>query len=297
MKQWKDAALRRARSYGDAIRGGALSLVLHYRDSRVACPPLLTQVPTLLSITNPPPATDPHRRRCPMTVRTPMLRLVVTLSSVVCVAARSMVAQVQVDVAPYAGLFIPIGNVLDQTETHWSAPTWSVSLQQKTSVVLGTRATLWLPGRLGIEETFAYSPSGTKWTTVPGRFENSSAHVITASARVLVRFGQPDAARSVHVGGGAALVSLGGDGYMGLRGTNRLAESVSAGATLKLGPSPVVLRLEAEDYLVRTQFQVTCDPEGISICNNSFARGTITKAKFQNDVVLAVGVAVLSSRR
>ena len=51
-----------------------------------------------------------------MTVRTPMLRLVATLSSLVCVAARLMVAQVQVDVAPYAGLFIPIGNVVDQTE-------------------------------------------------------------------------------------------------------------------------------------------------------------------------------------
>jgi hypothetical protein len=185
----------------------------------------------------------------------------------------SEAAQVRFDFVPYAGLYIPTSKVFDQFLSECSC---QVSIKHKTNFILGGRVTLWWPSRVGVEGTFGYSPSGVTLAASGFGSKDTSAHVITASAKILVRVSPPGAPTSFHVGGGLGLVGHGGDAY-GTSGMTRFGGILGAGVAFKAG-SLLALRLDAEDHLY----------------NAHFSSGGTSKSdyKFQNDLVLSVGLAV-----
>src|SRR5213076_1935259 len=91
-----------------------------------------------------------------------LLALACTLS----VAGR---AQIEGDLVPYAGLYLPTTSVMYQGP------------RQKASPTLGVRATLWLLHWWGIEGTVNYAPSSL---TGPKPVSPSSAYVIARSAKL-----------------------------------------------------------------------------------------------------------------
>jgi hypothetical protein len=100
----------------------------------------------------------------------------------------AVTAQVNVEVLPYAGLYVPTQNLMDPfvagNTLFYSNPRL-YSLKQKRQVALGGRLTVWWTRHRGAEVTLGYSPSGV--STVAAHPVDSSAHAITASARALLR--------------------------------------------------------------------------------------------------------------
>ncbi len=227
-----------------------------------------------------------------MRVRPPILRPVLAALGAMVVFTSAAAAQVRVDFVPYSGVYLPTASVVDQ----------GISLRQKPAFTLGNRVTLWLPGRVAIEGTFGYSPSGVIARDAFSTLD-TSAYVITASARVLVRLSPADAATSLHVGGGVGLVGHRGDAYAGgpnsgVGGTSRVGGIVLVGGTFKLGPSPLALRLDVEDYVFRAHFDnlSACLSE-FGVCELMSGAPAATRAKLQNDLVVSFGVAVPLARR
>jgi hypothetical protein len=177
-------------------------------------------------------------------------------------------AQVRQDFVPYAGLYLPTQKVVNSA---------SYSLSQKTNVILGFRVTAWLSNRMGIEATFGYSPSGVR-EEIATATADTSAFVITASAKAVVLESPPGAPTSFHFGVGVCLVNYGGAAYSDAHGTSRLGGTMGEGVALKMDSS-LALRLDAELYLFKAQF-------------NDGSGTPTTHSQFQNDFVLSVGLAV-----
>jgi hypothetical protein len=159
----------------------------------------------------------------------------------------AVAAQVSFEFLPYAGIYLPTQKLLDHSTSSFC--NCQVSLKQKARVALGGRLTMWCA-----EAALGYSPSGV--STVGAQPPESSAHVITASARVLRQISPTGGSPWLRLGGGIGLVSRGGAAYSeastgkpSVCGTTRFAGVVAAGAGLKFGRSGLALRLNAEDYL------------------------------------------------
>lgn len=226
------------------------------------------------------------------------------------VVPRPVVAQVSFEFLPYgAGVYFPTQKLLD----HYN----SVSLKQKTQVAVGGRLTLWWTSRVGAEVSVGWSPSGV--STVGAQPPESSAHVTTASVRVLRRMSPEGSPWLLRLGGGLGYVSRGGaayndtDGSPGVCGTSRFAGVVSAGAAHKFGHR-LVLRLDAEDYMYSSGLYVHgespgCGPSGSpyagsgvyqcrglgQVCDFFESAGPTGGApyRFQNDLVLSFGLALV----
>jgi len=92
-------------------------------------------------------------------------------------------AQVNLEFVPYAGVYVPMQKLVDQFIPS-SAPfgcNCQFSLEQKRQATLGGRLTVWWTSHLGAEATLGYSGSGV--STVGTQVDDSSAHVVTVSAR------------------------------------------------------------------------------------------------------------------
>jgi len=203
-------------------------------------------------------------------------------------------AQLAVDVSPYAGFFVPLRNFLVPTTPpplpvvyHGTGP---VALQK--TIALGGRLTVWPTRPFGVEATFGYAPSGV---TMGCRVSDCNAgHVVTGSAKVVVRPIGADSPRSFRVGGGIGIIGLGGTAYDGVATAASVAGTVGAGVTVKLGRSRSV-RLEAEEYWFRPHLRAEwCD------ASNGVCRALIPtsgsdpqipwKQLFQNVVILSIGL-------
>ncbi|PYO66316.1 MAG: hypothetical protein DMD69_14420 [Gemmatimonadetes bacterium] len=218
-------------------------------------------------------------------------------------------AQVNLEFVPYAGVYVPMQKLVDQFIPS-SAPfgcNCQFSLEQKRQATLGGRLTVWWTSHLGAEATLGYSGSGV--STVGTQVDDSSAHVVTVSARALMRISPTGGSPWLQLGGGVGHVSRGGGAYSELGttlpsvcGTGHFAGVVSAGAGFALGRGRLALRLDAEDYLYGARLYVNgespgCDyPQsqcrglGDQLCN--VIQGTSPVNKFQDDLVLSVGLAV-----
>ena len=221
-----------------------------------------------------------------------------------------MAAQVNVEFAPYAGVYLPTQSLVDHLPP---GNVWGyspqLSLKQKAGVTLGGRLTLWWSSRLGAEATLGYSPSDLSAVAI--QLADGSAHVITASARALMRI-SPSGGGSpwLRLGGGVGFVSRGGGAYMevftplrSVCGTSRFAGVVSAGAGFTLGRGWLALRLDAENYMYPAGLYVNGEYPGCGTYASSQCRGlgnqvcNIIEAvsptnKFQDDVILSVGLTV-----
>jgi len=207
-------------------------------------------------------------------------------------------AQVNLEFVPYAGVYLPTQTLVDNGQ---------LSLKQKAAVTLGGRLTLWWSSRLGAEAMLGYSPSNLSATIL---LRDGSAHVITASARALMRIGPTGRSPWLRLGGGLGFVSRGGNAYSEVAttlrsvcGTSRFTGVVSAGAGFTLGRGRLALRLDAENYMypaglyVNGEYPGCGDPQssqcrglGNQVCNIIEAVSPINK--FQDDLFLSVGLAV-----
>jgi hypothetical protein len=230
-----------------------------------------------------------------ITARSPTSSLIPLLGALTSLSSR-LVAQVRVDLVPYAGLYVAMASLTP-------APV----AKQATSLSLGSRLTMWLPAHLGLEFTVHYAPSNVTATgeqpphcacvSFPGP---SAAHVMAGSAKAVVRLGQPDASVAFHVGGGVGVVEHGGaaytsDIYLQSSGASFFSGIVAAGAAFKLGSS-LALRVDAEDYVFKAQFQCRHTYGASGVCWAVNQGGTNTSSKLQNDLVLSLGLAVRVAR-
>ena len=218
-------------------------------------------------------------------------------------------AQVNVEFAPYAGVYLPTQNLVDHPPPGnvWGYST-QLSLKQKAGVTLGGRLTLWWRSRLGAEATLGYSPSDLSAATI--QLRDGSAHVITASARALVRISATGGGSPwLRLGGGVGFVSRAGGAYSESRttltsvcGTSRFAGVMSATAGFTLGRGGLALRVDAENYMYPAGLYVNgespgcggsqsqCRGWGNQVCN--IIEAVSPTNKFQYDLILSVGLAV-----
>ena len=188
-------------------------------------------------------------------------------------------AQGELDLVPYAGLYLPTASVM------YNGP------KQKASPTLGTRVTVWLWGRAGIEGTLNYALSSL---TGPVPVDPSAAHVVAVSTKLLVRLNPPVAHTVFHVGGGWGRVSYGGPAYCGcndvyLQGSGSTFDGWVAAAGAVFNPRRLIsLRLDAEDYTFRAYFACRSGGHSPGVCNY----GSAYTHKRQHDLVVAVGAVI-----
>jgi hypothetical protein len=196
-------------------------------------------------------------------------------------------AQVTFEVAPYAGLYLPLGSMLrpappSQVFTNgYSGPVTSVT--QRTTVALGGHVTAWLAPRLGLEGTLSYASSGVNI----GSLKDGS--VMTGSAKlVVVPLTFLGVLSAFHVGGGIGFVDHGGTAYEGVGGATRAAPTVGAGIAVKVGGS-TALRIDAEDSWFRPHlYQQNSCIRFNAVCS---ALQQPNMPGFQHDMILSVGLA------
>jgi hypothetical protein len=231
--------------------------------------------------------------------------------SPLCALPSAGAAQGSVEVVPYVGVYLPTQNLVDHPPP---GNVWGyspqLSLKQKAGIALGGRLTVWWSSRLGAEATLGYSSSDLSAVTI--QLADSSAHVITASARALMRIsptgGGPPLLR---LGAGIGFLSRGGGAYLergttlrSVCGTSRFAGVVSAGTGFTFGRGRVALRLDAENYMYPAGLYVNgeypgCGTYGTSsqcrgfrnqVCN--IIEAVSPTNRFQDDLILSVGLAL-----
>src|SRR5881396_3006792 len=95
---------------------------------------------------------------------------------------------------------------------------------RQATIALGGRLTVWPTRPFGVEATFGYAPSGV---TMGCRVSDCNAgHVVTGSAKVVVRPIGADSPRSFRVGGGIGIIGLGGTAYDGVATAASVAGTV-----------------------------------------------------------------------
>ncbi len=196
-------------------------------------------------------------------------------------------AQVTFEVAPYAGLYVPLGSMLrpappSQVFTNtYSGPVTSVT--QRTTVALGGHVTAWLAPRLGLDGTLSYAPSGVNFGSL------NDGSVMTGSAKlVVVPLTFLGVLSAFHVGGGIGFVDHGGTAYEGVGGATSAAPTVGAGIAVRVGGSRA-LRIDAEDSWFRPHLYL----QNGCIHVNAVCRALQqpNTPGFQHDVILSIGVA------
>ncbi len=205
-------------------------------------------------------------------------------------------AHAQVEIAPYAGVYRPT-NILGSGA--------GVTLKQQPSIALGVRVAHWWPGHWGIEATLGYAPSRLKGPEAPYL---DTAHVLTASAKVLLRVTSPTARIGLHLGAGVGLVAHGGvaypDWYTGP--TTFLSGITNVGAGVRL-TKRVAVRFDLEDFVysayvgpcTRTGAGVpgACDIWNAGVLSSGgTSSATPTASVVQNDLVLSLALTVTLDR-
>jgi hypothetical protein len=73
--------------------------------------------------------------------------------------ASTSVAQIQVDLIPYAGAYVPTGDLANFAVTVTGEGTAALQAKQKTALLFGGRVDVWLSRAIGVEGNFAYALS------------------------------------------------------------------------------------------------------------------------------------------
>jgi len=197
--------------------------------------------------------------------------------------------QARLEVAPYVGLYWPT-SVLGSDSGR--------TVKQQTSVIKGARVTLWLSGPLGIEGTIGYAPSSLFSNFLYFYGPVYPAHVLTASAKAVLRLTPQGARATLHVAGGVSLVDHGGDAYppTDYSGPTTFYGGIaSVGGVIKLARW-VGLRFDAEDFVYAAHLGpcTRSGPGRGSVCDVYGENAGISTAgsTLQNDLVLSVGIVL-----
>jgi hypothetical protein len=169
-------------------------------------------------------------------------------------------AQGGVELAPWAGIYVPTSN---------SFSTLTDDFSRDVSVIGGARLTFWGTGHLGFEVTGGYAPAKVGGATI----NETNTNLLLANARVLLALTPVTNKVGVYLGGGGALLTRGRNTFDDDRSNTDLGGTVGLGFRFGSGNnSRVGVRLDIEDYLY----------------NGDFGGGN----DFQNDIVTSLGVSI-----
>ncbi len=210
----------------------------------------------------------------------PPLMRAITIGVALGAVPLCLAAQGKIEFTPFVGLYLPAADLFEIRDFIVAGD--KVTGKQKTTVVFGGRLGVWATNRLAVEGSFGYAPSkGEATYTDPSNVtsrSDTSGHIILASGRVLVGFGPTGGKTSWHLVLGGGIVAHGGPAYDGASGTTDFGGIAGIGARFKVGGSMAV-RLDVEDNLFSAQFK-------------DDASGVESASKFQNDIVILIGLAV-----
>ena len=194
---------------------------------------------------------------------------------------------VQVDLVPYAGLYVAATSLAEFSVTD---PDAQIKVGQEPALLLGGRVDLWLARDFGIEGNFAYAFSNAKLEAEDGSVttnlcdadEDCSANVWLAGASAIYRFLYPEGASySIYMSVGLSVIGRGGNFWSDVDGTTDFGGTFGVGFTQDFS-SQVGVRVNAEYYIY--SFKLKATDEDI---------GTIeTDSKLQSDLVLSAALAV-----
>ena len=182
-------------------------------------------------------------------------------ATALCVAVpRAAQAQGGVNLAPWAGVYIPTRNSVGDLDN---------ALSRDVSVIGGARLTFWGTGILGFEATGGYAPAKISGETI----NETNTNLLLANARLLLALSPVTSKVGVFVGGGGALLTRGKNTFDDDRSSTDLGGTLGLGFRFGGGDnSRVGFRLDIEDYLY----------------NGDFGGGN----DFQNDIVTSLGVSI-----
>jgi hypothetical protein len=185
-----------------------------------------------------------------------------------------LAAQGKAEFIPFVGLYLPAGNIVEES---------GVSLKHNTTFVFGMRLALRPTDRVAVEGSIGYTPSAVTFSAAGIGSADTSAHVLLASGRVLFGVGPRTGSTAWHVLAGLSVVAHGGNAYDllqtiggSLSGATDIGMVVGAGGKFKVGSS-LAVRVDVEDNLYPAKFKLG---------------GANSQSKFQNDVVLSMGLVV-----
>ncbi len=224
--------------------------------------------------------------------------------------------QVRVEITPFGGLFLPVTDAYEASEAGLNLLELALveeldilpgeinlnelTAKQKSAVSFGARVSAWITEVFGLEGSFTFALSDGETSlaadilgvsvegdvcgvvTLDGEDIPTGAecdsNVLYASAKALYRvIPQPGGMLSIHLGGGPALISRGGDFWDGIDGTTDIGGVLNVGATFDVSPQ-VGIRLDAEDYLYSAKFEVD--------------NAEVGDSKFQNDLFFTGGIVI-----
>jgi hypothetical protein len=194
-------------------------------------------------------------------------RLLTTMSGLVVAAvaasgvAAPAAAQGGVELAPWAGVYIPTSNsvgALDQ------------DISRDVSVAGGARLTFWGTGNLGFEVTGGYAPAKIGDETIN---ETGNTDLLLANARLLLALSPVTNKIGFYIAGGPAFLARGSNPFDDDRSSTDLGGTLGLGFRFGGGPdNRIGFRIDLEDYLY----------------NGDFGGGD----DFQNDLVASLGVSI-----
>jgi hypothetical protein len=192
---------------------------------------------------------------------TKLLTTISGLTVAAVVVATPAVAQGGVELAPWAGVYIPTSNsvgALDQ------------DISRDVSVAGGARLTFWGTGNLGFEATGGYAPAKIGDETIN---ETGNTDLLLANARLLLALSPVTNKVGFYIAGGPALLVRGSNPFDDDRSSTDIGGNLGVGLRFGGGEnSRVGFRIDIEDYLY----------------NGDFGGGD----DFQNDIVASLGVSI-----
>lgn len=200
-------------------------------------------------------------------------------------------AQVQVDLIPFAGAYLPTGDLANFNIPLTPGPgNANLKAKHKTGFLFGGRVDVWLSHAFGVEGSFAYAfsngeltaaePGGTITDICEDTPQSCGAAVYLGSVKGLYRIFANEQ-WSVHFAGGGTLIARSDDLYEVASETLDFGGVLGVGATVELS-SRIGIAVNAEDYLY--SYSSTVDIEGYDPVD--------TGSKFQNDLVISAGLVI-----
>lgn len=197
-----------------------------------------------------------------------------TVLAILVSAPFALAGQGKVEAIPFVGVYAPIANVVDES---------GLTLKHKTTFVFGIRLAVQASDRIGVEGSFGYAPSGVTLSVTGVGSADTSARVMLASGRVVFGVGPRAGSTSWHVLTGLSVIAHGGamydvlkGGAGSLSGTTDIGGVVGFGGKFKVGTT-MAIRVDVEDNLYSAKFNLG---------------GTDSQSKFQNDIVVSMGLVL-----
>jgi len=201
-------------------------------------------------------------------------------------------AQIQVDLIPYIGGYLPTNDLAVVSFASSPDQTTSLRAKQRPGFLLGGRVDLWFSPKWGVEGNFAYAFSqGDLTSSVGGQTDDlciqastdCGAYVWYGSVKALYRISpKPDSDYSIHLAAGPAYIGRGGAFYDELDASDTSDFGGVLGVGVDVAVSPMLgLAIDLEDYIYSYKTEV-------EIAGTTYQ----ASSKIQNDLAFTVGLVI-----